>query len=135
MPAVDETMMMREGSVRVPAFSRSGANLQCISRHRSRRIEPSLQSCQVEDATDVQIQHLLAAPVWCRVERASPCRAGIADQNVQLVVCLLDLPHQPRDVVCVRNVRRNSDGLPGDRQLVELLDGLIDALWAFVLAC
>lgn len=51
------------------------------------------QSCQVEDTADVQVQHLLAPPVRGVVEWPAPCRARIANENVQLVVGLLDLLH------------------------------------------
>ena len=93
-----------------------------------------VQSRKVEDTADIEVQHLLRRPVWRRLEWSSPCRAGIADQNVELVVSLLDLLDQSLNVFGVCDVGSNSDGFARNTELVELVYGLVDTLEAFVLS-
>lgn len=45
-------------------------------------IKGNSQSSEIENAPDIQIQHLRDGPVGGRLERTSPCRGSIRDQNV-----------------------------------------------------
>jgi hypothetical protein len=126
--------MMREGSDRVPAFSRRGENLQSLA-HAAPHLEGHSQSCQIENTPDIQIEHLLTAPVWRGFKRATPGRTCIAHQDIQLSTCLLaNLLRKLCNLLGVCDIGSDTDSFARDGKFVELLDGLVDTLRSFVFA-
>ena len=91
------------------------------------------QPHQVKHAPDVQIQDLLTAPVWRRLEGSSPRGAGVRYQDVEpptskfsgLCDELLDLRY---DSVAAGHPDRAAFDV---REGIEFLDRLVNAFWAF----
>lgn len=117
-------------------FKQSDFLLAKDPKSDSRGVSKSSLFHQVEDTTDVQVQHLLTRPVWCRLQRSSPRRARIGNEDIEFILCLLDLRQQLLDAFVLADVGWNRDRAALDPgEFVEFLDGLVEALRSFCLAC
>lgn len=85
----------------------------------------------IEDALHVQIHDLLERGFRIRVEFLSPCCAGIGEENINVVRCLLDLSNEPLDLRELGAISWYGDGNGTGtfvRNGIEGGDGLIASL-------
>lgn len=85
----------------------------------------------VEDAPDIQIQDLGRRPIWRRFERSAPGRAGVGDQDVDVVGVLLDCLDQLCHFLPLAHVGGDADGAALDAgQRIQSRDRLVNALFS-----
>ena len=96
-------------------------------------VKSDIQSDEIEDASNVQVQHFLRRPVRSRLERATPCCTGICDQNIDLVFRLLELINKHLNLLGLSDIGRNANSLARDWKFVELFHSLVNALLALPL--
>jgi hypothetical protein len=93
-----------------------------------RRVD--IQPNQVENSPHIEIENLLGAPIGRRFKRATPCSSGIGNKNIEFRFCFLDFIQESFDILGVSAVGRNTNSRSADRELVQLFNCLINALWA-----
>jgi hypothetical protein len=78
-PAIEPTMMMREGSVAVADFARSGAALQIFKSFLTRGRNLSSKSDQSEVALHIKIENFDVRSYRCRFKWPTPSRCRICN--------------------------------------------------------
>lgn len=99
--------------------------LRCLLQHGLEDLH------DVEDPSYVQIQNLRTTPIWCSLEWATPCGAGVGNKDVDVVGVLLDLVHKLDELLSLACVTGYADGFASNsRQGVQPNNCLINTLFA-----
>lgn len=111
---------MREGSLIVPFLRRRGANLCHPTYHVSPTFPPELVCILVywnnsllrtnKHTLNVQIHDFLERTLGVLVELFAPGRAGVGEQDVDVVGVLGDFGDEALDFACFGDVRGDRDG-------------------------
>lgn len=129
--------MTRDGNSLLPAEISSGRSLcrkgtEMMSAFRSLIGKSSravhLPACQVEGASDINIQRFLSLPIVKVFKTTSPTGTGIVHQNIESTVmqCLLDSSGQGVYAIHGADIANNSNSLAGDAfDRVQLINGLL----------
>ena len=122
---------MREGSEIVPFLRRRGANLPARQSNAPERVafvgigigSNSLLRTN-KHTLHIQIHDFLERTLGVLIELLSPGRAGVGEQDVDVVGVLGDFGDEALDFACFGNVRGDGDGFAfGVGQGVERRDG------------
>lgn len=63
-----------------------------------------LQSDEIEDTTDIQIEHLCAGPVWRRIKWSAPSCTCIGHEDVQFLLGFLHFLYKLLNAFFVGNI-------------------------------